>query len=78
MVNKYMKSQANQNFVRTFSELQANLLAAVAELDLKGTNTKVTQAMCIIDEAFAATAKGIKFSPKYIFRSGITRAETVG
>jgi len=73
-----MKSRANQNFVRTFSELHANLLAAVAELDLKGTNTKVTQAMCIVDEAFAATAKGIKFTPKDIFKSGIARAELVG
>ena len=45
-----MKTQTKRNQAKRLGTLRANLLAKVAELDLKGTNPTVTQAMCIIEE----------------------------
>lgn len=57
-------------------ELRTGLLAAISELDLKGTDSKVTQAMCIIEEAFNAAMHGKKVTPRQIFLSGIAKAKS--
>lgn len=58
-------------------ELRASLLAAIAEMDLKGTNSRVTQAMCIIEEVFDSTARGHQVDPRQAFLSGTARAGLV-
>jgi hypothetical protein len=68
-----MKSQIKQE--QTLGVLRGNLLAAVAELDLKGTDSRVTQAMFIIEEAFNSLACGQKLDASQIYRSGVTRAK---
>jgi hypothetical protein len=73
-----MKSKTKQNQVKILDALRADLLTAVAELDLKGTNSKVTQAMCIIEEAFNSFARGRQPSAKQIFLSGMSKAKLVG
>ena len=72
-----MKTKTKRNGVVTLGELRANLLAAVAELDLKGTDSKVTQAMCIIEAAFNLAANKQKLNPKIIFRSGVAKTKLV-
>jgi hypothetical protein len=72
-----MKSKTKRDEVKTLGALRANLLAAVAELDLKGTDSKVTQAMCIIEQAFNAMASGQRLNAKRIFRLGIAKAKLV-
>lgn len=67
-----MKSQPKQN---ALGELRAGLLAAIAEMDLKGTDSKVTQAMCIIESAFSSAASGQKFIPRQTFLSGMAKAK---
>jgi len=57
-------------------ELRTCLLAAISELDLKGTDLRVTQAMCIIEEAFNAATLGKKVRPRQIFLSGIANAKS--
>ncbi len=72
-----MKTQAKQNHVKILGALRTNLLAAVAELDLKGTDSKVTQAMCIIEEAFNSATSEQHLNVKRIFRLGIAKAKSV-
>ena len=67
-----MKSQSK---LKAFSEFRAGLLAAIAEMDLKGTDSKVTQAMCIIEEAFSSAASGRKIIPRQTFLSGMAKAK---
>lgn len=69
-----MKSQPKQKLSETLGELRAGLLAAIAEMDLKGTDSKVTQAMCIIEEAFRSAASGQKIIPYQTFASGMAKA----
>jgi hypothetical protein len=69
-----MKSQPKQKISETFGELRAGLLAATAEMDLKGTDSKVTQAMCIIEEAFSSAACGRTIIPRQTFLSGMAKA----
>ena len=57
--------------------LRVGLLAAVAEMDLKGTDSRVTQAMCIIEEAFILAAKGQKIIPQQVYVSGMAKANVV-
>ena len=63
--------------VETLGEFRTGLLAAVAEMDLKGTDSKVTQAMCIIEEAFSMVAKGQRIIPRQTFISGMAKAKLV-
>jgi hypothetical protein len=70
-----MKSQPKQKLKTTLGELRTGLLAAIAELDLKGTDSKVTQAMCIIEEAFSSAASGRKVIPRQTFLSGMAKAK---
>jgi hypothetical protein len=72
-----MKSQSKQKLTGTLGELRAGLLAAIAEMDLKGTDSKVTQAMCIIEEAFSSAAGGQKIIPRQTFLAGVAKAKLV-
>jgi hypothetical protein len=72
-----MKSQPKQKLSETLGELRAGLLAAIAEMDLKGTDSKVTRAMCIIEEAFNSAANGRKVIPRRVFISGMAKAKLV-
>lgn len=72
-----MKSQPKQKFTETLGKLRAGLLAAVAEIDLKGTNSKVTQAMCIIEAAFDAAIHQKQIVPREAFLSGMAKARGV-
>lgn len=73
-----MKSQPKQKLSEALIELRAGLLAAIAEMDLKGTDSKVTQAMCIVEEAFSLAVKGQKVIPRQVFISGMAKAKLVG
>ncbi|MEI9962409.1 MAG: hypothetical protein WDM76_15120 [Limisphaerales bacterium] len=70
-----MKSKPKQKLTDTLNELRSNLLAAIAEMDLTGTDSKVTQAMFIIEEAFNFTAKGQQVIPRRTFRLGSAKAK---
>lgn len=59
-------------------ELRADLLAAIAEMDLKGTDARVTQAMCIIEAAFGSAASGHRIAPRQTYLSGMAKAEIIG
>ena len=72
-----MKSQPKQNLVEELGGLRAGLLAAIAEMDLKGTDTKVTQAMCIVEAVFDAAAHRKEIVPREVFLSGIAKARVV-
>ena len=72
-----MKTQSKQKLTETLGELRAGLLAAIAEMDLKGTDSKVTQAMCIIEEAFSSAAGGQKIIPRQTFLAGVAKAKLV-
>lgn len=70
-----MKLQTKQNLAKTLGNLRSGLLAAIAEMDLKGIDPKVTQAMCIIEEAFGSAANGRKIIPRQVFLSGMAQAK---
>ena len=72
-----MKTQSKQKSSGKLGELRADLLAAIAEMDLKGTDSKITQAMCIIEEAFISAASGKKIIPRQTFQSGMAKAKLV-
>lgn len=72
-----MKTQSKQKPTGKLGELRAGLLAAIAEMDLKGTDSKVTQAMCIIEEAFSSVASGQKIIPHQTFLAGVAKAKLV-
>jgi hypothetical protein len=73
-----MKTQIKRNQTKRLGTLRANLLAAVSELDLKGTNPTITQAMCIIEEAFNLAARDKFPDAKKIFLLGNAKAKFVG
>jgi hypothetical protein len=72
-----MKSLPKQQMSETLGELRAGLLAAIAEMDLKGTDSKVTQAMCIIEAMFDAALHQKQIVPRELFLSGMARARVV-
>jgi hypothetical protein len=72
-----MKSQSKHKEALKFSELRNGVLAAVAEMDLKGADSRVTQAMCIIEETFDAAVKGRKLIPHRIFALGTAKAKSI-
>lgn len=72
-----MKSQPKQKLAISIGELRAGLLSAIAEMDLKGTDTKVTQAICIIEAGFAAAVHQKQIVPRKIFSSGMAMARAV-
>jgi hypothetical protein len=43
-----------------FLELRTTLLSAVAELDLRGTDRRITEAMCVIETTIDAAVLGKK------------------
>ena len=63
-----MKHKVRQN-----DELPSVILAALAKLDQKGTDDKITQAMTIVFEAFRMNAARRSFSPEELFDSAICR-----
>jgi hypothetical protein len=72
-----MKTQSKQKPIGKLGQLRASLLAAIAEMDLKGTDSKVTQAMCIIEEVFDSAASGHKIVPRQTFLSGTAKAKMI-
>ena len=72
-----MKSQPKQKLAVSIGEFRGGLLSAIAEMDLKGTDTKITQAMCIIEAAFDAAAHQKQIVPRKIFLSGMVMARVV-
>lgn len=72
-----MKSQPKQKLSETLGEFRAGLIAAIAEMDLKGTDSTVTQAMCIVEEAFSSAAKGQRVIPRQIFIAGMAKAKLI-
>ena len=72
-----MKTQPKQKLAVSIGEFRAGLLSAIAEMDLKGTDTKVTQAMCIIEAGFDAAVHQKQIMPRKIFLSGMAMARAV-
>lgn len=58
---------------RIQDQLPSVILAALAKLDQKGTDEKITQAMEIVFEAFRMNAEGRSFSPEDLFDSAMCR-----
>jgi hypothetical protein len=71
-----MKSHP-QKMKATLGELRAGVLMAIAEMDLKGTDARVTQAMCIIEEVFRSATEGQRLIPRQAFLSGMAKAKLV-
>ena len=57
-----MKTQ--NEIKKKFVELRAKLLSAVAELDLRGTDRRVTEAMCVIEATIDSAVSGKKISAR--------------
>lgn len=57
--------------IREQDELPSTILAALAKLDQKGTDEKITQAMAIVFEAFRLNAAKRSFSSEDLFASAI-------
>ena len=53
------------------TQIHTALKSAVAQLDLRGTNPIVTQALCIIDVWFEALAKGVPLSAEEACAKGM-------
>ena len=61
-----------QNEVKIkFRQLRAKLVSAVAELDPRGTDRRVTEAMCVIEAAIDAAVLGKKISARKAARLGL-------
>ena len=73
-----MKTNNASKLTEPLGELRAGLLAAIAEMDKRGTDAKVTQAMCIIEESFNFVARGQRIVPSKAFHAGMTRASVAG
>jgi hypothetical protein len=72
-----MKSPSKHNEALKLGQLRTGVLAAIAEMDLKGVDAKVTQAMCIAEAAFEAALKGSKVIPRQAFVLGMARAKSI-
>lgn len=72
-----MKLQQKQKLTGTLGKLRATLLAAIAEMDLKGMDSRVTQAMCIIEATFDAAIHQKQIVPREAFLSGMAKAQEV-
>jgi hypothetical protein len=72
-----MKSKSKHKEALKFTELRNGVLAAIAEMDLKGADSRVTRAMCIVEESFDAAVKGRKLIPQRIFALGIAKAKSI-
>jgi hypothetical protein len=57
-------------------EVRSTVLAAVAELDLRGTDQRFTEAMCVVEEAFDAAVAGKSIRPNEIARRGMAKSDT--
>jgi hypothetical protein len=64
-----MKTQ--KEFKKKFLELRAKLLSAVAELDLRGTDGRITEAMCVIEATIDAAVAGKKISARNAAKLGL-------
>lgn len=62
-----------RNELLEHGELASKTLAALARLDQKGTDERITQAMSIIFEAFRLNADKRSFSVEDLFSSAICR-----
>jgi hypothetical protein len=70
-----MKTQEELN--KKFLQLRAILLAAVAELDLRGTDARITEAMCVIEAAIDAVVSGKRISARKAAKRGLTLSKAV-
>jgi len=55
-----------------FLELRALLLAAVAELDLRGADERITDAMCVIEVTIDSVVSGKRISARKAAKLGLT------
>jgi hypothetical protein len=68
-----MKTQEEPK--KKFLELRAKLLSAVAELDLRGTDDRITEAMCVIGVTMDAAASGKQISARKAAKLGLALAK---
>lgn len=71
-----MKSQSKYKKALKLSDLRSGVLGAIAEMDLKGADSRVMQVMCIIEEAFDTAVKGKKLIPRQVFVLGMAKAKS--
>ena len=64
-----MKTQ--KELKKKFLELRAKLLSAVAELDLRGTDQRISEAMCVIEATIDAAVLGKKVSAQKAAKLGL-------
>jgi hypothetical protein len=64
-----MKTQ--NEIKKKFVELRAKLLSAVAELDPRGTNRRITEAMCVIEAVIDAAVLGKNVSAQKAVKLGL-------
>lgn len=55
-------------------KIHSVLLAAISELDLRGTDEQITKAMCVIDATFDAAISGEQISPAKALKHGLALA----
>jgi hypothetical protein len=70
-----MKTQKEQK--NKFLELRAKLLSAVAELDLRGTDRRITDAMCVIEATFDAAVSGKRICARKAAKLGLALSKRV-
>jgi hypothetical protein len=64
-----MKTQ--NEIKKKFIELRAKLLSALAELDLRGTDRRITEAMCVIEATIDSALSGKKISARKAAKLGL-------
>jgi hypothetical protein len=66
--------KSNKTNASNLRSIQSTILSAVAELDLRGTDTQVTKAMCIVHAIFDAAISGKSLSPHEALKLGLALA----
>jgi hypothetical protein len=72
-----MKSQSKHKEAMKLGQLRLGVLAAIAGIDPRGTDSRVTQAMCIVEAAFDAAIQGRKLIPRRVCVLGLAMAKSV-
>lgn len=73
-----MKTTTAKRETQNLQKLRATLLDAVSRVDLKATDAKITQTMCIIDATFDAALRRKPMLPADMFALGMKKAERAG
>jgi hypothetical protein len=57
--------------INTLKETRAVLLSAISELDVRGTDTQITKAMCVVEATLDAAIAGKRISSVNALKHGL-------